>query len=142
MEHREAAGNAGRTAFVKKRIFEIIQIGRRTDIPSICFDIAIILVILVNISITFLQTFEEMAEYAGAMGAVEFVTMAIFLVEYILRIWTADCLYPEKAYPAAVLRFGYRGRAPLRGAVAERGQASPGAVSGSGASGRGCVYAI
>lgn len=106
MEHRESTGNAGRAAWVKKRIFEIIQIGRRTDIPSMCFDIAIILVILVNISVTFLQTFEEMAGYAGAMGVVEFVTMAVFLVEYILRIWTADCLYPEKSYPAAVLRFG------------------------------------
>ena len=98
MGHRESTGNAGRAAWVKKRIFEIIQIGRRTDIPSMCFDIAIILVILVNISVTFLQTFEEMAGYAGAMGVVEFVTMAIFLVEYILRIWTADCLYPEKSY--------------------------------------------
>ena len=74
MEHRESTGNAGRAAWVKKRIFEIIQIGRRTDIPSMCFDIAIILVILVNIAVTFLQTFEEMAGYAGAMGVVEFVT--------------------------------------------------------------------
>ena len=96
---------AERAALVKKRIFKIIQIGNRTDIPSMCFDFFIIIVILVNIAVTFLQTFEEAVGYAGVMGSVELVTMVIFLVEYILRIWTADCLYPEKSYPAACFKF-------------------------------------
>ena len=96
---------AEKMSSLKKRIFQIIQIGSRTDIPSMCFDIAIVVVILVNISVTFLQTFEEAAGYAGILGCVEFITMAIFLAEYVLRIWTADCLYPEKSYPAAVLGF-------------------------------------
>lgn len=92
-------------ALVKQRIFKIIQIGNRTDIPSMCFDIFIIFVILANISITFLQTFDGAVRYAGAMEIVELVTMVIFLGEYLLRLWTADCLYPEKTYPAAVFRF-------------------------------------
>ena len=90
---------------LRKRIFEIIQIGNETDVPSLCFDFFIVFIILVNISITFLQTFDETAGYAGVMGAVELVTMVIFLVEYILRIWTADYLYPEKSYPAAITGF-------------------------------------
>ena len=90
---------------VKRRVFKIIQIGNRSDIPSMCFDIFIVIVILSNISVTFFQTFDEAAGYEGMIGAVELITMLIFLVEYILRIWTADCLYPEKSYPAAVLRF-------------------------------------
>lgn len=92
-------------ALVKKRVFNIIQIGNRTDIPSLCFDIFIIFIILINISVTFLQTFEEAAGYSNVMGTVEFITMVIFLAEYILRIWTADYLYPQKPYPAAILRF-------------------------------------
>ena len=96
---------AERVASVKRRVFKIIQIGNRTDIPSMCFDIFIIFVILANIAVTFFQTFEEAAGYAGVMGAIELVTMVIFLAEYVLRIWTADCLYPEKSYPAAMLRF-------------------------------------
>lgn len=96
---------AGKAESVKKRLFKIIQIGNRTDIPSMCFDILIVLVILVNIVVTFLQTFEGAAEYAEVMRIVEFITMVIFLVEYVLRIWTADCLYPEKSYPAAMFRF-------------------------------------
>ncbi|MDE6661841.1 MAG: ion transporter [Lachnospiraceae bacterium] len=92
-------------ASVKRRVFKIIQIGNMSDIPSMCFDIFIIIVILANISVTFFQTFEEAAGYEGMIAAVELVTMIIFLIEYILRIWTADCLYPEKSYPVAVLRF-------------------------------------
>lgn len=105
MKHKRTAVGAGKTASAKKRIFQIIQIGTRTDIPSMCFDILIVLVILLNISVTFIQTFEWSAGYAGILGAVELGTMLIFLAEYILRLWTADCLYPEKSYPAAVLTF-------------------------------------
>lgn len=94
-----------RKASLKKRIFQIIQIGNRTDIPSICFDVFIVLVILLNIFVTFLQTFDEAARYSGILGALEFITMVIFLVEYVLRIWTADSLFPKKSYPVAVLRF-------------------------------------
>ena len=89
----------------RKRIFEIIQIGNNTDVPSLCFDFFIVFVILVNILITFLQTFDATAGYAEVMGAIELVTMVIFLVEYILRIWTADYLYPKKSYPAAIVGF-------------------------------------
>lgn len=94
-----------KTAAVKRRVFKIIQIGNMSDIPSMSFDIFIIIVILANISVTFIQTFDEAAGYAGVIGTVELITMVIFLLEYILRIWTADFLYPEKSYPAAVFRF-------------------------------------
>ncbi|MCM1103495.1 MAG: ion transporter [Clostridium sp.] len=105
MNHKKAAAQTGKMAPLKKRIFQIIQIGTRTDIPSMCFDISIVLVILVNISVTFIQTFDWAEGYAGILGVVELITMLIFLVEYLLRLWTADCLYPEKSYPAAVLTF-------------------------------------
>ena len=98
-------GISKRADSIKRRVFKIIQIGNISDIPSMSFDIFIILVILANISVTFFQTFDEAAGYAGVIGSVELVTMIIFLLEYILRIWTADCLYPEKSYPAAVFRF-------------------------------------
>ncbi|MBD5482905.1 MAG: potassium channel protein [Lachnospiraceae bacterium] len=105
MKHKRTTIGAERIASAKKRIFQIIQIGSRTDIPSLCFDIFIVLVIFANISVTFLQTFEKMAGYAGILRTVELITMVIFLAEYALRIWTADCLYPEKSYPAAVFAF-------------------------------------
>ena len=90
---------------LKKRIFDIIQIGTRVDIPSTAFDIFIVCMILLSITVTFLQTFDELAAYRYLLNRIEFVTIIIFIVEYILRLYTSDLLYPKKSYPRAILAF-------------------------------------
>lgn len=92
-------------AKLKKQIFDIIQIGDKSNIISRAFDIFISIVILSNISVMFMQTFSELACYYGVLRVVEWVTTGIFCVEYVLRIWTADLLYPEDTKLKAVLRF-------------------------------------
>ncbi len=89
----------------KKRIFEIIQIGNKEDAPSRIFDIFIVTVILCNIAVLFLETFDGLNAFRGLFEAIEDVTVLIFCVEYALRIWTADLLYPDESRPRAVLRF-------------------------------------
>lgn len=89
----------------KKRIFDIIQIGRREDFVSRAFDIFIVLVIFANIAVLFMETFDNLAEYSNVLYVLEIVTMAVFGIEYLLRIWTAEYLYPEKSRKKAVLRF-------------------------------------
>lgn len=87
---------------LKKRVFDIIQIGTRVDIPSRVFDYMIVCVILTSISVTFLQTFESMRSYSALLNAIELVTIIIFIAEYLLRLWTGDLLYPgEKGLRAA-----------------------------------------
>ncbi len=73
---------------VKKRAFEIIQIGNRTDIPSLCFDVFIVFVILLNISVTFLQTFDRLGEVPS--GAVAF---RMLRVVGILRLFKINSRY-------------------------------------------------
>jgi len=90
---------------VKKRIFEIIQIGNQADVPSLLFDIFIVCMILLNIVITFCQTFAQLARYEGLWQAVELVTIVAFTAEYILRLWTAQYLYPEVGHGRAKLQF-------------------------------------
>lgn len=89
----------------KERIFHIIQIGDKSDIPSRVFDIFIVLVIIINLFATFFETFEESIPYQGILDGVELVTIIIFTVEYILRLWTADLLYPDKKRLAASVAF-------------------------------------
>ena len=90
----------------RKRIFEIIQIGNKEDLPSRAFDIGIVIAIVLNIAVLFLDTFDGLSAYDGVFRAVEIVTILIFCVEYALRIWTADLLYPEeKKKSRAVLKF-------------------------------------
>ena len=90
---------------LRKRVFEIIQIGNQTDVPSLIFDVFIVFIIVLNIVITFCQTFAQLARYASLMQTVELVTIVIFTVEYLLRLWTAQYLYPEMGHGRAKLKF-------------------------------------
>ncbi len=89
----------------RKRLFDIIQIGQREDGQSRAFDLFIVVVILSNTLVTILETFDELASFSGGFGVIEAVTMVIFLVEYGLRLVTADYLYPDLSKGKAVARF-------------------------------------
>lgn len=90
---------------MRKRIFNIIQIGNKDDVPSRMFDIGITVVILLNILITFMETFEELSELFPVFKVIEIVTVIIFCIEYVLRIITADYLYPGETHLKARLHF-------------------------------------
>lgn len=91
--------------FSKKRIFEIIQIGQRSDLISRLFDIFIVLVILINIAVMFMETFEGLSPYTTVFRVLETVTVLVFVVEYLLRIWTVEYLYPDLSRGRATFKF-------------------------------------
>lgn len=72
---------------------------------SLFFDVLITVVIVLNISVCFLQTFDQAAAYTKIFNEIESVTMLIFVVEYALRLWTAEYLYPKSRKGVAVLKF-------------------------------------
>lgn len=79
---------------MKEKIFNIIQIGDKSNKISRFFDIFITITIVSNILVTFLLTFKELAFLFSLFKAIEYVTVGIFCVEYAVRIWTAEFLYP------------------------------------------------
>ncbi|MBO4854718.1 MAG: ion transporter [Oscillospiraceae bacterium] len=89
----------------KRRIFDIIQIGNQEDLPSRAFDIFLVTVILLNILTLLLETFEELAAWQGLFTVAEAITVGVFCVEYLLRIWTAEYLYPGVSRGKAVVKF-------------------------------------
>ena len=91
-------GSSGRQVAgppLKKRVFDIIQIGQVNDLPSRAFDFFIITMILLNIAALFLRTFDELRPWSPLFDKTDVITTAVFVVEYMLRLWTADILYPE-----------------------------------------------
>jgi len=90
---------------MKKRIFNIIQIGTKTDFPSYAFDIGIVIVIIINLFVTFFSTFSQSEPYKNVIDVIELVTIILFTIEYILRIWTSEYLYPDETKGKAVLKF-------------------------------------
>lgn len=90
---------------MKEKIFNIIQIGDKSNRVSRIFDIFITITIISNILVTFLQTFEALRDLFPIFKMVEYLSLFIFCVEYLLRIWTADDLYPNLDKGQARLRF-------------------------------------
>ncbi|MDD6328146.1 MAG: ion transporter [Lachnospiraceae bacterium] len=89
----------------KRRIFRIIQIGNKTDVPSTVFDIVISLLIVISITVTFLQTFDSLDYLRPILSGIELVTIIVFTIEYLLRLWTAPYLYEGLPKGRAVWKF-------------------------------------
>ena len=89
----------------KKQIFNIIQIGNKSDRPSHAFDIFITLTIFLNILVMILQTYDNLSTFFPIFDAIALITMIIFVIEYALRIWTANYLYPDVPHSKAILKF-------------------------------------
>lgn len=89
----------------KKRIFDIIQIGKKDDFISRAFDIFIVFTILLNIAVLFMETFDSLRSFTFVFKVIETITILIFGIEYLLRIWTAEYLYPDCSRGKAVLKF-------------------------------------
>ena len=80
----------------RKRIFEIIEVGNDLDRISRLYDFINAFAIVLNLSVTIMQTFSDIqTKYGNGLLLIENVTIVFFLVDYILRIWTARFLYPE-----------------------------------------------
>lgn len=89
----------------EKKNFELIQIGNREDSLSKTFDIFISVTIVLNIAVLFLETFDEMSPYYDILHLMEMATIVVFCLEYALRIWTSEYLYPDCSKGRSVWRF-------------------------------------
>ena len=85
---------------MKKRIFDIISKAESGDRASRVFDFGIMTLIILSVISIILQSFEDIAEkYDTLFSIFEIVTVVVFTGEYLLRIWTADLLFPDARHP-------------------------------------------
>jgi voltage-gated potassium channel len=91
----------------KKRIFFLIdEKGRRKSHWNRFFHLTIMALILLSVTGIILESFAPVRErYGIALQIFEWLTVAIFSVEYLLRVWTADLKHPEDTPWRARLRF-------------------------------------
>ena len=90
---------------LKRRVFEIIEPPEDGDIASKIFDIALISLIVINIIMVIVETFDIPDKLRLAMKFAETISVILFTIEYIVRLWTADLIYPEKHPAAARVRY-------------------------------------
>ncbi|MBR3560979.1 MAG: ion transporter [Oscillospiraceae bacterium] len=78
----------------RQRLARVIEIGASEDRLSRGYDFLITGIILVNLTVSILCTFDELdAVYGAFFDAVEAVTVACFAVDYALRLIAAEYIY-------------------------------------------------
>ena len=90
---------------IKKRIFEIIQTANPNDKASKAFDISLIALILLNVCLVISDTFVLPIKIQKISSLIEKISVVIFSIEYLFRIWTADLLFSEKKYFIAKIKY-------------------------------------
>ncbi|MBN2488179.1 MAG: ion transporter [Methanosarcinaceae archaeon] len=74
---------------VKKRVFEILEVASDGDVFSRMVDIFIMALILTNVMAVILETVGSLADrYMLFFNTFELFSVAIFTLEYVLRLWT------------------------------------------------------
>lgn len=90
----------------RKRISEIIEVGKADDWVSRGYDILSTLVLLINVAVTMLYTFDEMElRYGDILLFTEAVTVAFFALDYFLRVWTAYFMRPGMTEAQAIRKY-------------------------------------
>jgi len=91
---------------LRKRIFQIIEVGSLDDYPSRIYDFVNMLAIVVNLMLSILYTFEEFRVPYGHMAlTIEAVTVAFFALDYLLRLFTAKIKFPKFSEPKALVKY-------------------------------------
>ncbi len=91
---------------MKRKIFNIINSDSGTPtLASKIFDVSIITLIILNVVTIIIDTFDIPEWLNTVMTWVEIVSVIIFTIEYFLRIWVADMVYPKMSPLRARLKY-------------------------------------
>jgi voltage-gated potassium channel len=84
---------------LKERAYEILSIKDPDDKATRLVNGFLIILLLINVASFFLQTFEDISSrYMPVFQYLEIISVAIFTIEYLIRVWVAD-LDPMYAGP-------------------------------------------
>lgn len=90
---------------IKQRTFEILQTADDGDKASKTFDIFIISLIIINVIMVIADTFQLPKNIQNISRIIEIISVIIFSIEYILRVWTSDLIYPKKSIAKARIKY-------------------------------------
>ena len=91
---------------LQEKIFRMVSVGI-IDVPvNQFYDVLSTGALLVNLTASIMNTFDHLhRQYGTVLTAIEAVTIAFFAVDYVLRLISARCLYPDEKESKAVLKY-------------------------------------
>lgn len=90
---------------IKLAVYNLIRDDDENNLASNIFDGFIIFLIIINIILVIAETFNLPKAAVEVIDILETITVIIFTVEYLLRIWVSEYIYPKKTKLFARLRY-------------------------------------
>lgn len=88
------------------RLFKMVSVGVVDDPINQAYDVISTAALIINLAATFANTFDEVyASYGTVLESVEAVTVVFFAIDYVLRIVTANKLYPDLNMWRSVVKY-------------------------------------
>ena len=92
----------------QRRMFEILEKGQADDRQSLYCDLFLSILIIVNLIAVCLETIDSLfGQYKTIFVAVELISVSIFSIEYVLRIWSRPSAPNEYGKTALGKRLRY-----------------------------------
>ena len=80
----------------RQKVFKMVSVGVVDDPINQSYDVVSTLMLVINLIAAFAGTFDAVAtRFPGLLRMIEAVTVAFFAIDYVLRMYTAPCLYPD-----------------------------------------------
>ena len=90
----------------RRRLYELIEIGCNYDVACWGYDVLNTFTIILNLTVSILYTFDNWAlKYGSLLLTIERLTVAFFAVDFLMRVITAKCLYPNESELGAVKKY-------------------------------------
>ena len=93
---------------IQNRVCELLARGTTKDLPSLVVDMFLFILILLNVTAVCLESVNFIREkYLSIFYYFEIISVIIFSIEYILRVWSAPSLKTKQLKTPAKKRLNY-----------------------------------
>ncbi len=93
---------------IRRGVYSLIRDDDENNLAASIFDGFIIALIIVNVLLVILDTFKGLPEAVlSVFHFIEVFSIVIFTIEYLLRLWTADFIFPALRPMRARLKYAF-----------------------------------
>lgn len=90
----------------RNRVYKMVSVGVVDEPINQMYDIISISSLILNLGAAIMATFDDLqARFGGIFHVIEVVTVAFFAIDFILRVYTAKCHFPEKTEAGAIKKY-------------------------------------
>lgn len=91
---------------IRYRLYEILEVRTGVDRAARIYDFIYFITIFLNLTVSIMYTYEKYRlRYGETLLLAEQITVGIFCIDYILRLYTAKYMYPESNQPRAIRKY-------------------------------------